>query len=226
MLDDLQAILAFPILIGQLAMATIGFSTDAFLRVAQDAEAQTAALIIAFLAGISEMLGQSVILVINRVALYRFLASLLFTGATYVVTALAWAVSAVAIAPLTPMGVLSPGEIAGVVGVVSLAFAPRILGVFSIAPYFGAAFSNLLEAWAMVLAIFGFLVAFDMPLSAAIICGGAGWALSYGLRTFLGHALAKPLGRLRVLVSGSALDHSPQQLIEDAVKTIRREIRH
>jgi len=204
-------------------MAAMGFSANAFARAASSAEAQTAALTIAFLAGVSEMLGQSVILVVNRIALYRFLASLAFTGVSYVITALIWGVSAFAVAPLTRVGVLGPGDVAGVTGVVALAFAPRLLGVFSIAPYFGAALGNLLEVWAMALVIFGLRVGLDLPLGAAVFCGGAGWLVSYALRGFIGHLLAKPIGRLRLLVSGSPLDRTPQQIIDDLVHAMRDE---
>jgi uncharacterized membrane protein len=222
-MEILADILAFPLFLIELAWRAIRFSTDAFLQTAASGEAQTAAILIAFLAGVSEMLGQSVILVVNRVALYRFLASLAFTGLTYVLTAVAWAAAAIVVAPLTRVGMLGPGEIAGVIGVVSLAFAPRLFGVFSIAPYFGLALGHLLEAWAMTLAIFGLHVGLALPLGAAVFCGVAGWALSYGVRSWLGHALAKPLGRLRHAVVGSPLDKSPQQIIEDLAHLISGE---
>ena len=223
MLAILGDILAFPLLLADLAIAAMGFSTGAFMRAAGSAEAQTAALTIAFLAGVSEMLGQSVILVVNRVALYRFLASLIFTGVTYLVTALIWTFSAIAIAPLTRVGVVDLSDTASVLAIVSLAFAPRLFGVFSIAPYFGVAFGNVLEAWAMVLAIFGLHVALDMPLGAAVFCGGAGWVVGYLLRNFFGHALAKPLGQLRVMISGSPLDKTPQQIIDEFIAVIKDE---
>lgn len=222
MLAVLTDILTFPAFVLSLAARAIGFSAEAFLLVARSGEAQTAALVIAFLAGVSEMLGQSVILVVNRVALYRFIASLAFTGLTYVLTALTWALCAIAVAPLTHLGVLEPREIAAVIGIVSLAFAPRLCGFLSIAPYFGQALGNALEALAMVLAIFGLHVGLNLPLGAALFCGGTGWFSSYLLRGFLGHALAKPLGRVRVLVSGSPLDRSPQQIIDDIAKLISR----
>ncbi|WP_428408373.1 hypothetical protein [Hyphococcus sp.] len=220
MLADL---LAMPLTMMSLALGAIGFSTEAFAAAAASGRAQTAALLIAFLAGVSEMLGQSVILVVNRVALYRFLASLAFTGFTYVLTALAWALSAIAVAPLTRLGVLGPNEIAGVFGVVSLAFAPRLFGVFSIAPYFGQALGNLLEAFALALAVFGLHAGFGLPLHAAAFCGGAGWVLSYIVRSYLGHLLATPLKRVRFLVSGSALDKSPQQIIDDLARRLKLE---
>lgn len=214
---------AFPFLVLDLAGRALGFSAAAFAEAASSAEAQTAALLIAFIAGVSEMLGQSVILVINRVALYRFLASLAFTGFSYVLTALAWALCAIAVAPLTRLGVLTPGEIAGVVGVVSLAFAPRLFGFLSIAPYFGLALGNFLDAIAMALAVFGLHAGFGLPLPAAVFCGGAGWLVSYAARSYLGHLLAKPLGRVRVFVSGSALDKSPQQILDDLARKLSAE---
>jgi len=220
MIDLAADMLRFWALAADLTAGAIGFSAEIFARVARSGEAQSAAILIAFLAGVSEMLGQSVILVVNRVALYRFLASLAFTGVTYVLTALAWALCAIAVAPLTRLGALGAAEIAGVAGVVSLAFAPRLFGFLAIAPYFGQALGNLLEAIAMALAIFGLHAGFGLPLWAATFCGGAGWTMSFFVRSFLGHALAKPLGRVRVLVSGSALDRSPQQIVDDLARLL------
>ena len=223
MLALLLDILAFPLYVIELAAAAAQFSPTAFLDAATSREAQIAALTIAFFAGVSEMLGQSVILVVNRVALYRFLASLAFTGFSYVVTAFMWAASAILTAPLTRVGVLTPDEFWRVAGVVSIAFAPRLLGVFSIAPYFGVALGNILEVWAMALAIFGLHVGLELPLGAAAFCGGAGWLVSYWLRSFLGRRLAHPLGRLRILISGSALEQTPQQIIDDMIAAVHGE---
>ena len=169
------------------------------------------------------MLSQSVILVMNRIALYRFLASLAFTGLSYVAAAIIWTLSALAVSPLTRGGSLGADDIASVTGVVALAFAPRLLGAFAIAPYFGVALANILEAWAMALVIFGLHVAIHMPLGPAVFCGVVGWLVSYTLRIFLGRALAKPLGRLRILISGSPLDRTPQRIIEDLIASIKRE---
>ncbi len=223
MVGTLAEIAEFIALVALLAPDAMVFSRDAFVRVTGSGEAQSAALIIAFLAGVSELLGQSVILIVNRIPLYRFLASLGFTGLTYAVTVATWALAALAIAPLTPIGALSLTELAPVTGVLALAFAPRLLGVFSLAPYFGAALGNVLEVWAMALAMFGLHVGVGMPLNAAVVCGGAGFLVSYLFRTFLGHLLAKPLGTLRRAVSGSALEKSPQQIIDDLMTRIADE---
>jgi hypothetical protein len=59
-------IFGFASLLIELAVAAMGFTGEAFIRAAQSGDAQTAALVITFLAGVSEMLGQSVILVVSR----------------------------------------------------------------------------------------------------------------------------------------------------------------
>ena len=102
-----------------LAIGAITLSADAFIVVASSPVAQSAALAIAFLAGVSEMLGQSVVLVINRIPLYRFIASLAFTGMTYAITALTWAACVVLVAPATRVGIITPTEFSAV-----LAFCP------------------------------------------------------------------------------------------------------
>lgn len=222
MLTLLAVIIAFFALVAELAMAAIGFSPSAFRQAATSADAQSAALIIAFLAGMSEMLGQSVILVVNRVALYRFVASIALTGAAYALTVLTWSIAVLAVAPLTRLGAIGLGDFAAITGVLALAFAPRLFGIFSIAPYFGVAISNVLEVWAMALAIFGLHVGLDLPMGAAVFCGGVGFIVSYVFRTTISRFFAKPIGRLRQAVAGSTLDKSPRQLLDDIMASLDR----
>ena len=220
MAQFLLDILGFLALVADLAVGAIGFSPSAFARTATGPESQSAAILIAFIAGVSEMLGQSVVLVVNRTPLYRFLASLGFTGASYGLTVLTWTVAVLLVAPLTRIGALGLGDFAAVAGVLALAFAPRLLGVLAIAPYFGAAVGNILEVWSMALAMFGLYIGLDMPIGAAVFCGGAGFLASYLFRSFIGHLFARPLGRLRHIIAGSALEKSPQQIIEDVLARI------
>lgn len=225
MVAFLLDILGFMALTAELAVKAIGFSPSAFTSAARSPEAQSAAIVIAFFAGVSEMLGQSVILVVNRVPLYRFLASLGFTGASYGLTVVTWSIAVLLVAPLTRVGAVSLGDFAAITGILALAFAPRLLGVFSIAPYFGAAVGNVLEVWSMALAMFGLHTGLDMPIGAAVFCSGAGFLASYLFRAFLGRLFAKPLGRLRRIVAGSALEKSPQRIIEDVLARINIEAR-
>lgn len=215
-------ILTLPFAVAGLALGALQFSADAFIETARSREAQTAALVIAFLAGMSEMLGQSVILVVNRVPLYRFLASLAFTGLSYSVTVVTWGLAALAVAPLTRLGAFTLADFLPVTGVLALAFAPRLLGVFSLAPYFGEPLGVVLETWSLALAVFGLYVAFALPAHAALFCGFAGWLVSFGFRSFVGRAMAGPLGRLRTAVSGSSLEKTPAQIIDDMMAALSR----
>ena len=217
------AVFYFLIELIDLTVKALGFSGTAFQTVTISPQAQTAALAIVFLAGISEMLGQSVALVVNRVPLYRFLASLSFTGIIYALTAMTWGLAVLAVAPLTRVGALGFSDFLPVTGILSLAFAPRLLGVFSIAPYFGSALGKLLEAWSLALAVFGLHIGLGLPMGAAAFCGIVGWVVSFVLRGFLGNALAKPLSRLKVAVYGSAMDKTPRQLVDDIIARLKKE---
>ena len=226
MVSFLETLFSFPLLAIQLAWSAMGFGVEPFLEVAASPRAQRAALLIAFMAGVSEMLGQSVILVINRVPVYRFLASLAYTGLSYVITAIIWTLSTFAVAPLTQLGLLEMTNIASVTGVLALAFAPRLFGVFSLAPYIGVIWGNLLEVWAMALAIFGLHMAIGLPVPAALFCGGVGWIASYYIRGHLGRALRRPLHKIRILISGTRLERTPQQLIDEAIATLKQVTPH
>lgn len=219
----LTSVFSFFIEVIELTVLALSFSEAAFRSVATSAQAQSAALTIVFLAGVSEMLGQSVILVVNRVPLYRFLASLGFTGMTYALTVITWGFAVLAIAPLTRVGMLGLEDFLPVTGILSLAFAPRLLGVFSIAPYFGSALGKIFEAWSLALAVFGLHIGLNLPMNAAVFCGVVGWLVSFLLRGFLGHALAKPLGRMRFAIFGSAMDKTPAQLVNDIITRLKQE---
>ncbi|MEL7491416.1 MAG: hypothetical protein AAGJ73_11920 [Pseudomonadota bacterium] len=216
----LQVIIDFLGLAIALAAGVLDFARETYIRAALK-PTLGAALFIAFLSGISEMIGQSVILVINRVPLYRFLASLVFTGVVYLVASITWALSVVMIAPLFGAGIVSAIGYAGLFTVIAMSFAPRLLGVLAIAPYFGVAFSYLLDAWVLACVIFGLHAASDLPFEAAAICGALGWTTSFVIRALTGRILRGPLTALRRVVSGSLLERTPQQLLAEFSEGIR-----
>jgi len=220
MIETLQTIGAFLGLAAALVRGAFELSRDAYLMAAEK-PALGAALFIAFLSGISEMIGQSVILVINRVPLYRFLASLIFTGLIYLVSSLTWATSVLAVAPLFNADIAGAIGYAGLFAIIAMSFAPRLLGVLAIAPYFGVAFGYALDVWVMACVIFGLHAAGALPFSAAVICGVAGWGAAYIVRALTGRALRKPLLALRRAVSGSALELTPQELVERLSTSLR-----
>ncbi|MEM9170878.1 MAG: hypothetical protein AAGC56_14650 [Pseudomonadota bacterium] len=209
---------------GQLAEGALALSSGAYFDAASTAGALAPALLIAFLAGVSEMAGQSVILVLNRAPIYRFAASLAYTGGIYLLQALVWGLAVMAVAPLARADVLHAGY-AGLFTVIAMSYAPRLFGVFAIAPYFGQGISQFLDAWMMTSVIFGLHAATGVPLAAAGIVGLAGWLAAFLARTLISRLLRAPLRRLRRLVSGSGLDLTPEQLLHrfGHVRTEREE---
>lgn len=223
MIDALVNTLSFLGLLISLAWQAAQFSSEAFMQVTVATDAQSAAILIAFLAGVSEMTGQSAILIYNRTPLYRFIASLAYTGLSYIATALIWGLSAICVSITTGTGMLSWFEITSVMAILCLAFAPRLLGVLTITPHIGPGIANILEAWALVLAIFGMHVALDLSIFVATIVGLVGWLVSVAMRTILGRVLRRPLAAMRIAVTGSTLEKSPQQILDDLMLRLSRE---
>ena len=220
MVEAFQTIGAFLGLAAILVKGAFELSRDVYLMAAQK-PALGAALLIAFLSGISEMIGQSVILVINRVPLYRFFASLAFTGAIYLISSVTWAASVLAVAPLFNANIVGVIGYAGLFAIIAMSYTPRLLGVLTITPYFGVAFGYALDVWVMACVIFGLYAASALPFEAAVVCGVAGWAAAYFARALTGRALRKPLLALRRAVSGSTLELTPQELVNRLSESLR-----
>ncbi|MDQ7992336.1 MAG: hypothetical protein AAGC63_06245 [Propionicimonas sp.] len=148
---------------------------------------QTAvAVTVAVLAGASTLLGNSVVLFLNRVRGWRFGVSLLMNGVSMVVL---YAVQALAI---DVVGYLVTGnrvqaDIA--VKAVLLATAPLILGFFELIPYLGPGIARILQAWGLVAlwAVVATLYAVDRW--TALLITLVGWALMQ----LLSWALARPM---------------------------------
>jgi hypothetical protein len=137
------------------------------------------ALLILILAGASRTLGQAVTLFFNRVSRRRFLLALAVGGLEFALEAGLW-IASVWIIPrfLDP----SPPRLATVTRVVGLAYAPILLSFLELAPYAGAAIGRALRVWALLAAIVGIAVVFDVrPWLAAVIA-----ALGFVVQRVLG----------------------------------------
>lgn len=105
------------------------------------------ALAIAALAGVSWLLGDSVIFFFNRLRGWRFWLTLLLNAAGMVLLYLVQAVVLYLVGPRLT-GVY-PGLTGVVIGVL-LSVAPMIFGVFVLIPYAGPAVSLVLQVWGMI----------------------------------------------------------------------------
>ncbi len=145
----------------------LGLDPAAFRAIEQSDHGLRQALIILLLAGASETLGQSVVLVINRVSRGRFFLALLLGGAELIVEAVVWILS---IWLLGGFLARPRPPFFDAVRVIGLAYAPLVLGIFIFLPYVGPLIGRLLRLWVLLAAVVGISVVFGVaPWLAALM---------------------------------------------------------
>jgi hypothetical protein len=172
----------------ELVRGALALDPAAFLAINTAPQGLRLAILTLVLAGASETLGQSVVLVLNRVSKARFCAAIMLGGAELVLEALIWIVSVWLVVRLQGEMSLSFDSAVRVVG---LAYAPVLLGVFVFFPSLGPIIARLLRLWTLLAAIVGISVVVGVaPLIAALIAAGGflvHWVL---LQVFAGVAQA------------------------------------
>lgn len=147
-------------------------STASFIAIFRLEGAFEMALTVAALAGLSEAVGESVVLFVNRVRFRRFVFSLLISAVIFVFTYLFFALS---INFVARYAFDSEVELRAVAIVVGLSYAPRLFGFLAFLPYFGVPVSGLLNLWTVLVMMSS--VAWALALSPAqalvsILLGG------------------------------------------------------
>lgn len=167
------------------------------------------ALLIVVLAGVSESLGQSLVLFINRVPPGRFALALSITAASHLVGYALWTVSVW----LVGVYVFQRSEpIMAIASAVGLAYAPQLLAFFALTPFLGNAFSIWLSLWSMLAIVVAVRVGLGLETWQAVAASGLGWALIQLWRRTLGRPIYA-LGRwLQRRAAGVPLEFSPTDL--------------
>ncbi|MCC6495117.1 MAG: hypothetical protein IT193_02530 [Propionibacteriaceae bacterium] len=154
---------------------------------------------VAALAGASTLLGDSVVLFLNRVRGWRFAITMLLNAFGFV---LLYALQALVIAIVGPLVVgHSPGLVAVTRGVM-LATAPLVFGFFVLIPYLGPAIARVLQAWGLLVLWVVVDVLFQTDLWTALLVTGIGWAVMQLLSWSLSRPVAWIGDRIWRLVSG------------------------
>jgi hypothetical protein len=144
------------------------------------------ALAVVGLAGLSQSLGQSVVLFINHVRPRRFLLAMIISAVSYMVGYLLWSSS------VWLVGVYAFGRSESwlaVAAVVGLAYAPQLLAFFELTPFFGNPFGLLLSLWSMVAIVVAVRVGLSLETWQAVVASGLGWLLIQVWRRTLGRPI-------------------------------------
>lgn len=171
----------------------------AFAYLATHPHIALAALIVPLIAGASEMLGKAYVLAAQKVGRWRIIASLAVTGIVYLLGVLVWSASAHFLLSLA--GDFAVPEIV-LAGTIALGYAPRLLSVLTVAPYYGELLDRALDAWTFVCVGWGFWVVIGGPLALVILCAAAGWLVSAGVRHYGGRFTEPLLRRFRLVTPG------------------------
>lgn len=182
----------------------------AFRAVQVSTGAEPLSIGILLLAAISVTLGQSVILLANKVTRRRFVSSLLLNGALFVVGVLIW----VAIFQLIGrfvFGVRLP--FLQMVQEISLAYVPLLFGFFVLLPYLGSFLEHVLDIWWFLAMLVALNITLNLSFTQALFCVLLGWVIIEVLKYTIGRPFVALDRWLRRTVAGTSLSGNIQELV-------------
>jgi hypothetical protein len=175
----------------RLTTGALGFNPEAYQRVATDPSVRAALVSLAVLAGMSLLVGQSVVLFINRVPPAWFaVVVVVANGLLYALRLVLWGVVTWLIARWFVTPAPSPG---GLIRLVALGSAPFVFGWLILIPYLGPIVARLLYVWSFLIVLDGLRHLLPLTFGQALVCVGIGWVISL----LVGSLIGRPFGALR-----------------------------
>lgn len=169
------------------------------------------ALVVVLLAAVSEAVGQSIVLFINRVRPWRFVLAQAIAILSHLIGYLLWA-SAIWLAVWFIFGVREP--VAATFAVVGLAYAPQLFAFFEMTPWLGNPFGLLLSLWSMAAIVVAIQSGMELALWQAGLTGLISWAGIQLFRRSLGRPIYA-LGRyIQRRAAGSQMSISLEDVYE------------
>jgi hypothetical protein len=160
-------------------------------------------LTIAILGGAGLLLGQSVILFVNRVRPGRFALSLLINGFVFATSLIIWGIAIWAIGrfifPTDPA--LGP-----VLRLVALSSAPYVFGFLVLIPYLGEFVYRVLSVWSSVIAAGVTAYSFRVDWWPAFLVVGLSWLAIWAMSNTIGRPVLALRNRLWRAAAGTRMD--------------------
>jgi hypothetical protein len=167
------------------------------------------ALAVVALAGISEAVGQSLVLFLNHIRPARFGLALAINTATHMVGYAIWTLT------IYGAGRALFGQEQSLLAVgsaVGLSYAPQIFSFFVLTPYLGNLFSIMLSLWSMLAVIVAIRVGMRLEIWQAVILASTGWILLQTVRRTIGRPLMRLQRWLASRAAGVSLDVRTQDI--------------
>ncbi|NES07839.1 MAG: peptidase, partial [Okeania sp. SIO2F4] len=170
-----------------------------------------AALTIVLIAGLSEAIGQCVVLFINKVKKLRFFLSLGISAIIFLFSFWFWAISLWLVSQFIFNINL---ELLAVIRTLGLSYAPQMLGFLIGLPYFGIPISVLLTLWSLLAEIKGIQEITQLSIWGAFACNILGWIVHQVSQRTIGRPITAFGQWLLNLAAGTELVTDRQQLEE------------
>ncbi|HRP46683.1 MAG TPA: hypothetical protein PLT07_03960 [Trueperaceae bacterium] len=139
-----------------------------------------------FAAGLSEAIGESVVLFVNRVSPRRFAISLVISAIIFAFTYLFFALSVYVVARYA---LASEAPFSFIAGMVALGQAPRLFGFLVFLPYLGLPLSVLLWIWSIGATVLSVAEGLELAPWEAVLAVAVGALLLITLQRTIGRPL-------------------------------------
>lgn len=207
----IQALVEYFALVFEAIGYTLRFDPRVYVEVILHPEGAAIIRGIVFLAGVSMLLGQSLMLFVNRVRRGRFLLSLVINGIVFLITYAVWGICVALIAWL--MFDVTLAGLVIVVFLVGLSTAPLIFGFLILIPYMGPAIGKVLNVWQLLIMTAAVQFSFDVGFIQAAVCVGLSWLLMLVMSNTIGIPVVKLRNFVYRKVTGSDLDATTQDIL-------------
>lgn len=141
------------------------------------------AFVVLVVAGISLLVGQSVVLFLNMVRPLRFVLSMVLLLAVVVVEVFAWSLSLWGAASLLEGSAV---DLRDAVAMVALAYAPFVLGFLLLIPYYGPPIERILGIWALAALASGVLAVTSWSFAEVLVVVTIGYLFRQLIKVTLG----------------------------------------
>ncbi len=166
-----------------LIWAAIALDPAAYELLQRLPQGTQAALIIVLLAGLSQTLGQGIVLFVNQVKPLRFALSVLLSAVLFAFSYFFWSLSTWLVCDwLLPTRV----PFQAVYRTLALAFAPQLFGFLIALPYAGVTLGVVISIWTLLSSIRGLGVALGLAIWPAFWCAALGWVVFQILQRTIG----------------------------------------
>lgn len=203
---------------GELVRGAIALQPTTFQVLQNQPNSLLAALAVVFVAGLAQSLSQIVVLFVNQVRPLRFVLSLCISALFFVVGYCFWALSLWAMLHLFFDSYL---PFTAIVRTLGFSYAPLMLGVLVVMPYFGSAIFIALSIWTLLAVIVGIASISTIGLWPAFESAALGWVVIQLIQKTVGQPIATLGQWITNWVAGEELITNRTRLAEELYEGLR-----